>query len=414
MIRGYVIPAFAIVVLIVTAVCRADEQAFSISKDMEYENGYHRMAVSSRTGDVVVAWLNIESAEAKRVYAAFCKRLKSGKFRVKKAILLSNKVDNVCKIDVGYNPIDDSFLVVWDSYEGAKYANPLNIFSQRLSNKGKKRGGRTQVTETGTSYGSPEIHYIEGIPVAPPPSLDKGCYLIVYDLRAKMPPYTDCGVYRRYLDHEGKVVQAALPMMISAPFYYQSAYPGASYPQELNRLLDGSFVLALRKAGSEAYNVCPFLLKLSDVYLGGKQVKLCGDISQGTEFIQLTNRVCFSSWNRTAETSRWVDQLFRPKLKKLKKEFDPVAGKKTFYNELVKLGDDQGGYQLSSDGQYLLGREISKKGKLGTQIRTLFNHHCLLNSLDAVCLPQCNRIFVAWVEIHNGDSELKGFVFDAK
>ena len=413
MIRGQVILALFIIILIVTAVCHADEQAFSISKAMKFENSYQKMAVNSATGDVVVAWLNTESAEAKRVYAALCTLLKNDKFKVKKAIRISDQTGVVTKLDVEYNPLDDSYLVIWDSYEGAKYQNPLNIFTQKLSNKGKKSGGRNQVTESGQSYGYPEIHYVEGIPVAPPPSLDKGCYLLIYDRRFKTPPYTDSGVYRSYLDHEGKATQGPLPAMISAPFFRNGrAYD--SYPSELTRLQDGSFVLALNKGGSEESAVCPFLLKMSDVNLGDKQVKLCGDISEGTEFIQLTNKICFSSWNSTAETSRWVDQLFRPKLKKVKKEFDPVAGKKTFVNELVKLEDDPGGYQLSSDGQYLLGREIGKKGKLGAQIRTLFDHHCLLNGLDAVCLPGSNRIFVSWVEILNGDTELKGFVFDAK
>ena len=91
----------------------------------------------------------------------------------------------------------------------------------------------------------------------------------------------------------------------------------------------------------------------------------------------------------------------------------------------MKLNDDDGGYQLVSDGKDLLGRYINKKGKLGPNAEMLFDHQCLLYRIDAACLPESNRVFVAWVEKRDTSggprmgkttsvSEVKGFVFDAK
>ena len=393
----------------------ADEQAFSISKDIEFTNGYHRLAVNSTTGDVVAAWLNVDSSNIKSVYTAFCQRLKNGKFKVKKAILLSRSADIARKLDVQYNPMDDSYLVVWDAFESADHAGPQNIFAQRLSNRGRKRGSKIQVTESGKSYACPEIHFIESIPVAPPPAFARGFFLFVYDYRPSLVNVKpSAGVYRHYLTHEGKRENIVPPAMISEPFF-SGAYPCQSLPQELTRLQDGSFVLALRKYGVEADKICPFLLKISKKHLGGKQIKLCSDTSMATEFIQLTNKMCVSSWQRMIPgNNHWVGQLFRPKLKKVKQEFEPVTGKITMSCELVKLEDDPAGYQLACEGQYLWGREVSPNGNLGANVRLLFDHNYLLDGMDAVCLPGSNRIFVSWNEINDDGAELRAFIFNAK
>lgn len=63
----------------------ADEQSFSISRNVEYDNYPVRVAVNSQTGDVLVAWMNMVNADTKRIYVALCKLRSNGKFKVKKS-----------------------------------------------------------------------------------------------------------------------------------------------------------------------------------------------------------------------------------------------------------------------------------------------------------------------------------------
>lgn len=410
--------AVSLVCVATVSVGAKDEQPFSVSKQLPYYNGYHYLAVNSKTGDVLVAWINIESGNSKKVYTAFCKRKKNNKYTVRKAILVSNPNRIARKVDVAYNPVDNSFVVVWDLQEG-KIMYPSNLFSQKLGSKGKKIGGATQLTPSGISYSSPAIHYAPPSPSLPPTA--KGYYLIAYDFNPNTMESNKAGVYTTYLGADGKMT-GWTPVLVSPGILSKpGGLPSISFPYKLHQTEDGGFVLTLRK-GDETGRIAGFLKKIDQNGKGKKQVKLGDYIATDLRFVQLSKRICLASWYYFGgayicdlDDEGCFNQLFRPNLKKIKQEFTPLVGRKALFNDLVKLEADPGGYQLSSDGQHLIGRSISSKGRLSADETKLFNHKGNLDGISSVCIPGTNRVFVAWVD-KTGDNtaELKGFVFKAK
>ncbi|HUX07333.1 MAG TPA: hypothetical protein VMX35_08475 [Acidobacteriota bacterium] len=432
--RKYIIiPAITLFLFFVacTGLC-ADEQSFSISRNVEYDNYPVRVAVNTDTGDILVVWLNIKTADNKRLYAALCKLSKSGKFKVRKARMLSGTESFIWNFDIAYNPLDKSYMGVCDAYEDG-YNTPMNLWSLKLDSKGKPVGQPIQLTPTGTSFLCPAITFVPGIPATPPSA--KGNFLIAYDRPAKKLESDQPGVYTRFLDHNGNLT-ASVPQFVSQEINWQGVESFGSLPQELISLEGGGFVLALRKKNDNG-NGSGFLLRLGPFGQAIKQVELGDYISMQVEFIQLSNKICVLSWDDLGsfggpgyQLPWWnegecYNQLYRPSLKKVRKFFYPLGDDKAYITELVKLNDDPGGYQLASDGQFLLGRYINQKGKLGPKTTSLFDHQNMLYMMDAACLPGGNRVFVAWVEkgdalgvggrAGNADyhSEVKGLVFDA-
>lgn len=328
----------------------------------------------------------------------------------------------VCYFDIEYNPLDNSYLAVCDAYEEG-YGSPINIFSLKLNSKGRPVGSPKQLTPKGTKYLCPVICFVPGIPVAPPNG--KGNYLMAYSYLAPLLEADKAVIYTTFLEYDGDMT-ASVPRLVSAPLIDWKGFVGLeSLPVKLIAMSDGGFMMTLRKS-TGAFLMNSFLLRLGQFGQAIKQVPLCDYASTLVEFVQLSQRICVASWDRY-ETGymECYNQLFRPTLKKVRKLFYPLDDDKAFITELVKLNDDPGGYQLASDGKNLLGRYISKKGKLGPNTEMLFDHLCLLYRMDADCLPESNRVFVAWVEKRDTSgvprmgkttsvSEVKGFVFDAK
>jgi hypothetical protein len=417
--RAYVFLSLILLGIFSTCAFSGDEQSFSISKSIEYSNYPVRLAVNTNTGDVLVVWMNIKAADSKRLYAALCKLSKSGKFRVKKAGMLSGDKAFIGNFDVAYNPLDNSYMVVADAHESSDFNSPTNLYSQKLDGKGKPAAAHVQLTAAGKDYVSPVIVFVPGT-LASPTILANGNYLMAYDRPAKTGESEQAGVYTTFLDAGGRMVGIS-PQLVSP---------------EINWLGYG-FVLALRKKNvNGAFS--GFLLRLDLFGRAIKQVELGDYVSMQVEFIQLTSKICFLSWDNFGYASPLDDhlehgyegecynQLYRPGLQKVRGPFDPLDDGVAYITELVKLNDDPGGYQLACDGESLLGRYINKKGKLGPQTTMLFDHQGLLYMMDAVCLPGSNRIFVAWVEMQSAVAvdasappadvlfEVKGFVFDAR
>lgn len=396
--------------VLTNSIFAAGDQDFSISKGSRNYNHRPHVAVSTKKGDVLIGWLeeDPDDSDKRWVKAVLCKQKKSGVFKLRKEITISNPSRTPEYLDVAYNSKDNSFMAVWGSYTGGVCTN-CDLFSRKISAKGKIAGAINQLTSGNDEYGRPAMAYQPQAQPFTPAS--KGQFLIAYD-RIPLFEFDKGGVYTAFLDDQGKRIAGSTTLVSKSNKIY-NIMSTRSHPWELYRTADGSFLLGFKKA-DDKYTYMPYLLKLDKRGKAIKELRLGRHLSNYVEAIQLSKKLYIATWDQYASQRDAVNQLFKPTLKKKKKEFSPLAGQRTYLNEPVKLENNPGSYQLSSDGHYLKGRYISSKGTLSSKTWTMFDHLCLMQELDAACLPGSNRVFIAWVESKTEDwSELKVHIFEA-
>ena len=135
------------------------DQSFSISKNLDMHHRFPRVTVDPETGNAYVAWVRIDNAYElhTRTYAALCKLLASGQYRVKPARLMSDpEKESQWWCDIAYNPEDKSSLVVW---------GPAGLHARKLKANGKIGGPITFVYNG--SANRPVIAYTSSAPLGP-------------------------------------------------------------------------------------------------------------------------------------------------------------------------------------------------------------------------------------------------------
>jgi hypothetical protein len=410
--RGITFLSLALAVF-VFAPCPAggDDRDFSISRDFKDYNRQPRVAVNAKTGDVLVAWLLTDSDDSgiTKVYSVLCLLEDDGDFVPQVPMLISDTNTEPEYFHVAYNPQKNNYVIVWDA--STKGDDDKKALFARLVNASGKPARKINMLKGGEqNYRSPVIQYTPWTASRPPAA--KGYYLLVYEYFPMNPvEYAKAGVYASLVSHKGKPAGPDSTLLCKPNMMY-GIVPCEARPLELLRTDDDSFLLFLNK-DDEAVFDRPYLARLDKTGTPVSELKL-GDYNPTyASMIQLSKKVFMVTWDKYVTERDAVNQLFKPNLRRKKKEFAPPAGQRTFINELVKLEDDSGGYQLSSDGHYLKGRYISNKGVLDQNVPTIFDHNCMMQELDAACLPGANRIFIAWVEIKWEDwSEVKAYVFD--
>ncbi|HUX08325.1 MAG TPA: hypothetical protein VMX35_13550, partial [Acidobacteriota bacterium] len=126
-----------LVALLTAGLHAADiDQSFSISKKLDLENRFPSVSMNTETGDILVVWVKKDDDDISnaKIYGALCVKNKAGKYKAKKARLISAPGD-ICEWHpkAAYNPDDDSYLVVWSSYP--------NIRIRKVSKTGRAAAG---------------------------------------------------------------------------------------------------------------------------------------------------------------------------------------------------------------------------------------------------------------------------------
>lgn len=405
------IPIGVFVILSFISILHADDQEFIISKNIA---GYHidpYAAVNLNTKDVVVIWLQIDKDDyfKRKIYAARCRLLKNGLFKVMKAVLVSDPDFVPEHLRIAYNPEDNGFVVAWGDYD-LDGSGAHTVKARKLKGTGKTAGPVRTAMSGQMNYRYPVIHYTPVDTV--PAKVSKGGYLIVYLAHEDFPADKDkAGAYSAFLDHKGKLVSTKV-VMVSKPIATKNAYSNYITPARITRLHDGSYFCNIEKA-SDDISYFQYILKLGKDGDAVKEVRLWDKSSSHSRVIALNPQTLFASWEKTADASGWASQLYNPNLKRKKKEFPAHP----WYNpqdiELVKLNADPGGYQISELNFTFYGKYISKNGKLAEDDRTLkYTGEPQLTS-NAVCLPDSNRIFMVRAEGQHKEDQIIGFVFNA-
>lgn len=408
-----------LVILTLPAFVTAGDQEFSVSKKTPGFQMDVRAAVNTKSGDVIVTWLQFDkdSYFPHRLYAACCKLSKNGKFQAKNARLISNPKWNTDFHNIAYNPEDNSFMAIWSGWNMEGQTNHV-ILARKLNSKGKAVGPIVKVVDGPEVYRYPVIHYAPSTTI--PAAVNKGGFIIVYTQRESLPAAKDkTGLYSAFLDHRGNLITSKVTR-VSKPIASDGMYSNYITAHGIIRTQDGSYFCNLEKSDSDI-NYLHHVLKLNAIGDPVKEIMLYNQDSSGSGLIALSGKKLLATWEILSENRLvWINQLLNTKLRKIKKEFQALEGYEPTENEFVKLNGDPGAYQISYTYLAFIGRYVTAKGKLVGDERLITWTSLPLHSFKALCLPNSNRIFLVRAEGHSGqeagpgkDMTINAYVFDA-
>ena len=384
-----------LVALLTAGLHAADiDQIFSISKKLDLQNRYPRVAIDPETGNAFVVWVkkDDDGITNAKIYGALCVKNKAGKYKAKKAGLMSAPGD-ICEWHpkAAYNPDDDSYLVVWSSYP--------NIRIRKVSKTGRAAAGINTFTA-----GADSRPVIAHIPVVhPAPVSSAGRYLLAYAYRDTV----DRGLYTCVLDADGIMFGQA--KLISGGYATQ-----ADYPTGILRDDDGTYLIAHIKEDKTYGDVA----HVARVRANGSLIKesRVGTTDTGNiEIVQLFKKLFLATFNDPDNNYYVQNQLFKSNLKRMKGPFEPLGEGWSRECCLVKLNNSDYVVQIIRVGTSMMYyRLIDTSGNFFGEAQLLKQEEYLLGEPSAACLPGSNTVFVAYsLSQGSNNNELRGLVFNA-
>jgi len=387
------LPTF-IFVLLLCGPAAAKDHSFSISKKLDLENRFPSVALNTKTGDLLVVWVkkDYDDINNAKIYGALCVKNKAGKYKAKKARLMSAPGD-ICEWHpkAAYNPDDDSYLVVWAPWPDIKI--------RKVSKKGRTAAGINTFTAGGDSR--PVIAHL---PVVHATSTNSaGCYLLAYANR----DVADWGLYTCVLDADGFVLGQA--KLISGGYATQ-----ADYPTDILRDDDGTYLIAHIKE-DKTYGDAAHVARVRADGSLIKESRVGTTDTNNIGIVQLSKKLYLATFDDTDNDYVVRNQLFKSNLKRKKGPFEPLGEGWSQECCLVKLENSDYALQIvgvGSNNMYY--RLIDPLGNFFGAAQLLRDEDSLFGAPSAVCLPGSNTVFVAYSLSHvSNNEELRGLVFDA-
>lgn len=138
--RFRIVTAAVLLVFLFFGTAHADQEIY-VSKGVKGFNIIPRVAVHTERGDIMVVWTNQEPGTTNlKVYARWLKQKKNGKYKMKKARLISSSDGWNANAQVVFVPWKNQYFVFWDTYN---YFNGLvsgEILGRRVNKRGKGKG----------------------------------------------------------------------------------------------------------------------------------------------------------------------------------------------------------------------------------------------------------------------------------
>lgn len=479
------VAAFALCLMIVASgVAFSADKTFSISKSLPKVNSHQRMAVNSQTGDVLIVFSQSDPADNDfgQIYAVLCKRLENGKYKVKKAQLVSPATGTHGRPDVAYNPATNQFIVIWDTMqvEADRLTQATKVFSRLLNAVGKPVGA--PVTTLDSKRGDSFV-YVHTITSSAAPAADATFLLLWNRYPIGWDNRTQTGMWSVLLNKSGvpvntpsQVVQGSWQDDTSGPtgrFWFFGVFPESVVTNQNGATVGTGSISTSAADAFFMVGVTKLIGPIADesreahiVKLGAggkfqKAVLLENALSDDTRVIQLSSKLFLTTWYKDDPDFTHRNRRFNTTVKLIKKASAPLKGSTAWFSDLVKLGNNSGGYQASVppfastspsisggrfDGKYagspgllpgkvqrpasrslstnasvakndafVLGRYVKASGKSKGGAKKLFSHGGALRSIRAIAIPGTNDVFVAWVKrLSDSAMEVWGFSFKAK
>ena len=424
-VRGIIVLLLALI-LVVPAANAADGKAFSISKNMTWYNCKPRIAVNTVTGDAVVIWLrsdrNAHYPEDGRMMSAWCRHKKrQGKIVVKPAREIDHMESMDTFPDLAFNPDEGSYFAVYTPWRySAEYGNDLpDIVGIKLNAKGVPLAAVVDIAASAHLETSPQIAWC-GTSTASASASPPGAYLLVYnyytsgDLDELEPGDREAGLYGIFLDEDGAALSST-PFLISyAEKEIDGHYAGRMWTSDLMRADDGTYLLCSARVSMTDARA-PFLTKLRVNGRGMGEIQLDDTRTNLANTVQLAPDLFMACWDNDRISGKDTSYICT---------FDgdlaagagiaPLGKKAAWPIHLVKLAESPGAVLLAGDGKTLYALYIAEDGTVSKTKKKLFKFRSKLVDLEAVCMPGCDRIFIAWTKKKGlNDAEVLGYTFDA-
>jgi hypothetical protein len=386
---------FVIITTLLCGVANAQERSFSLSKNLGLENRFPSVAVSTKTGNVLVVWVrkDDEDISEAKIYAALCVINKYDQCVVKKARLISAAGD-ICEWhpDAAYNPEDDSYLVVWSTTYG-------DIKTVKVTKKG--RPSKTINSFPASTYSYPVVAYAPADQATAPSA--KGGYLLSYANHLQ----SHWGLYTLPLDSGGAPLGQAKKV--------SSGYTSeADHPTRIIRDTDGTYLIAHIKKDLK-YGDCANVARVRANGSLVKNARVGAADTTDVGIVQLSSELYLAVFTGTGAYTQIMDQLFKNNLKKFKAPFVPYEGEWIYGCCLAKLRKSDYTVQITQQGSYVIFyRLIGSDGNFAGDVTQLWAEGHIIDALRATCLPGRDTVFLTYSVSHaTNDNEIMGFIFEA-
>jgi hypothetical protein len=418
---------FAIVcaLSILGAAAAGANDSFLISGKISMLNGSPRVAVNTKTGDMLVVWTqrNPNVVGYGRVYAALCTPLQDGTYKANKPKLISAKTGLNCRAYAAFNRHADEFLVVWDTYNiDSDITHPSKILSRRVNSTGKAVGPIVTTVDAKQGESYPLLVFIE-VWAAPGVWTE---FLLVWN---RFPVEWDdralTGMWGARVDGNGKL--ASTPKQIvqgkweggTASVTGEQRFFGA-FPDVVVHCPQSQFFLVGATKTFPPYDDYSYeahLVKLDNSDTVVNSVRLDEKYSYATRLLQLSPSLFVASWYKT-DGSLWGywNRRFSDDLKPIKKSYQPLKKMDAGMTDLVKLADDPGGYQISTiwNGD-IYGRYVKPSGKTSGSQQLVRSPTKGVLDLRAAPIPGGNTVFVVWQQKDSDKKNtIRGYVHWAR
>ena len=386
----------------------ADEQSFNIDPYGGLQKSSVRLAVNSKTSDVLVAWSQLvdpfQSQAQKKIFVVSCRMKEGGVFKVRKPVLIADDIFLHADIGISYNESDNSYLIVWGSSTGED--NSYALYSRRIGANGKDLGKISCLTNYNSSRTGVVITSVPQNSTIPRASY----FISYYASRTFGSKHKRPGIYSAYLNSKGGF--ASSPVLVCSQ---RKAASDGSRPFKLLRLDDGGFVLNAGISGKSA-SYMPYLIKLNDKGEPLKKLRLMdktstyGSIMRLNENLLMISNNCYEDEYKDHQV---VNRFYNFDLEPLSNGVESIA-------EFVNLGADGGAYGFSAKpGEGLKGYYIADSGDIGKEGRNIpcsAKPDGWYHLLETAALPGSNSVFIASVETspRHPILRIRGFVFNAR
>lgn len=446
--RGLVFCACLVLLSAIAFAQAKKDQDFSISGKLDGLNAYHDLAVSSKTGDVFVAWERRVKKGGSTVidglYGVLMKQKKNGKYKAKKIQTLwkTQKIDigtgykqddNYQFPKVAYNPENNTFLTVFAS------GRTNSAYAQLIKAKTGKKLGDPVLVMPGSEPGNPTakdctditIYYVGSS--AAPTSAGPFLAFFRYDYRDDPGNWrtVPCGIHTAWLDSSGVMVTEAAPLfknLIGDQTQSGGYLVVQYYVDSLIKTSDGKFLLGITKPklmGNNEYYYTSYAAKLDANANLVKTQKVGKMDSWGpTSIAKLSDKMYVFVWRDNwkkikCATSTFNNSYYDTNLKKQKNSMKVYNPETVFSALALNLDQDTRAYEIFAmhTDSAVHGRFVNTDGSLGNTTK-IFSFSGEFADLMAKCIPGTNRIFIAYgssvEETFLDKQEIRGHVYTAK
>jgi hypothetical protein len=378
-----------------------DGGPFKVSVNLPGENNHPTLAVSSKTGDILVVWTQIQNDaggtwQKAVVYAVLCRRAPNGVLKIGKPKAVSGMSGLNLDPSVAYNPEDDSYMVVWTYLFGE---NSAELRARPVDAKGKPEAFPVILTFDFYGNRQPIINYISLAAAAP---RDFATYLVVWDKRPTSLYAADstAGIYSLFLDASGSPYSAA-KQIVPAQFTQYGQVTIFDMVQMV-QAKDGSFFLAAgRMVDWPVYEAWVYTINPSGDLERSR--KLADISTKPFGIAQIANKLFMVTYEYTDPDTAFVYYYNQGIKRKLGFKGARYQLNMPYIMDtracLAAMGENGPTFQFGFDNEKFYGWEIDSKGNVVGNTKAFFEHkdgYYMDNFVVAPVEESARIVFVAW------------------